>query len=199
MKLKFENRHLPPTIFSILYFLSGFFVGILSIELKYITLDRNISLSEFATVLASIFIAIYIPFFLNNTINKKRIEKDILIEGYQNLLNEMKELKAIINEKYISQKIIKTDTATHILIKIRSQSKMLANLRRDLSLCISDKDIDDLVLKIISDHITFKKDLTITLRNRRNKITSEIYSKTENNYMSYTTNILRLKRLINDY
>ncbi len=181
-------------------YLFGVISGAFLNDIPNITFKKEMSLGETANFILAVFIAIYIPFFLDKKINNKRIEKDIIIQASGNLNGELYDLKkTIIDPLHVSQRIVKQSEVKTILIRTRSISNMLGLLIKNVKPYVSDKDIKKITEELENNQLTFWTDLTFNLKDKNPKITQEVYLRTEKNINTYSGNISALIMRINGF
>lgn len=190
------NNNFQKTILSIFHILTGLALGLLLNELKYISLKGEVSVGEISNFAISAIIALLIPFYLNKEINNKITEKSIINDGFDRLMKEIEELKKIIDEEYNNQKIIEQNRATLILTKVTVISNMLKIAIEEVGEYSKIEEIAKVIKRMEREQIIFWRELTLSLRDKDNKITPNIHKKTEKNFLSYISNISKLKKMI---
>lgn len=184
-------------LYILLLLILGLVCGLFISDIPYLTFKRELSLGEIANFTLTLFIAIYIPFFLNKKINNKRIEKDILIQACDKINNELSELQKLIEPFYVSQKAITKDLSTIILLRTRRISNMLDRLINNTTQYKNNKAVKDITDTLVKNQTSYWSDLTLNVKDRRSKITQEVYLRTENNFKEYEGNISKLIMHIN--
>lgn len=76
----------------------GIIIGIGIRHYHHIPLEDKINLVDLATLLTTIFLALYIPTFLERQVQNKRYEKDVIIKKIEALQGSFKEVNKLVTE-----------------------------------------------------------------------------------------------------
>ena len=76
----------------------GIAVGIAIRHYNYIPLEDKINIIDLATLLVTVFLAIYIPAFLDRQMQNSRYEKDVIIRKIEALQTSFKEVNKLVTE-----------------------------------------------------------------------------------------------------
>lgn len=92
----------------------GVAVGIAIRHYHFIPLEDKINIVDLATLLVTIFLAIYIPAFLDKQMQNSRYEKDVIIRKIEALQSSFKEVNKLVTE--CVQKSAVSQTNCHLII-----------------------------------------------------------------------------------
>lgn len=116
----------------------GVAVGIAIRHYHYIPLEDKINIIDLATLLVTIFLAIYIPAFLDKQLQNSRYEKDVIIRKIEALQSSFKEVNKIVNE--CVQKNAVSQSSCHLIINcFTSISNELESVITLIEFCHSKK------------------------------------------------------------
>ncbi len=180
------------------FFSGGIVIGVIINDLPRITFGEEISLIDVTNFILTLFLATYIPFFHNKTINNKRSEKDLLLKVCDKLEDEMKELKDMVDNEYVSGKNIRHDKANLILIKNKSIKKKTVQLVNNIKKYQKNAKTKNICLELKRNQVKYWEKLTPNIRSKKNKITTETYYEIESQYNAFINNLLQLKLQLND-
>ena len=195
MKVKLNQ---PGFILPSITLLCGICIGLLVDNIPYLSFKSELSLGEVANFILGVTVAIYIPFYLAKRIDNKRVEKNLLIEECETIVIVLHALQDYIEKPYLSQKVLAKSDSTQLLLKVRSISNRLDLLTKSISPYLEEEIVTQITKLLISNQTIFYNDLTINLRDKNPRITSDIYLKTEQNINQYLRNLSKLKILINN-
>lgn len=177
-------------------FAAGIVCGIAVRDFPYLALKKEVSLGEITNIFVALFVAGYIPFFLEKTINNKRTEKDILIQECRKFEKEIQELRTLAESAYLKRIRIKKDEANMIILKTRHVSKMLTLLEENISQYDDHQKTQKIFVDLKNNQLSLFETLTVNLRDRVPKITEDTYTKTEDIIYKYSGNITKLELFI---
>lgn len=201
MKLQW-NRLLFLTLIKSIFYCAILFVG-LGIGFTFndwpnVSFKKEISLDKLFDVGLAVFVAVWVPFFINKKITKKSIEKDLLVEACRkHEEKEIGELESMIEKVYPKKNKIVTREANEIISKTKRVSNRLSLLVGDVFHYSKDDRLMKVVGELKNDQIRLGL-ITEDLRNSHPKITSESYTKSIRNISVYFKHMSELRMLIND-
>jgi len=134
-------------ISSLFLLIFGIVLGIgLNNYYPFFKLEDKINIIELATLIASVFIAVYIPVFFERFLHVKRFEKDIIVKKINELQNSIKLINKIVANNNLSNFGSQTDSP-EILSNFTVISNELNTIKSLLKYCFKnkfDKDIEDI-------------------------------------------------------
>lgn len=94
--------------------LVGVAIGIVIGHYHLLPLEEKINIIDLATLLVTIFLALYIPAFLDKQIQNKRYEKDVIIRKIEALQSSFKDVNKLVTE--CAQKGAASQANCHLII-----------------------------------------------------------------------------------
>ncbi len=185
-------------LISVLLFSVGLGLGICINDFPYLSLDTKVSIVDLTNFLLTLFVAVYIPFFLNKSINNKRAEKDLLLKVCDQLEEEMKLLKEFVDNEYVTKKSIRSDKADLIILKSKSIKNKTAQLIKNIKTYQKKAETKKVCEELRKNQVNYWEKLTANLKDRRKKITPETYLAVEKLYNACLNNLLKLRLQMND-
>jgi len=201
MKLQW-NRLLILTLLKSIFYCAILFVG-LGIGFTFndwpnISFKKEISLDKLFDVGLAVFVAVWVPFYINKKITKKSIEKDLLVEACRkHEEREVGELESMIEKVYPKKRRMVISEANDIISKTKRVSNRLSLLVDDVFHYSKDDRLREVIETLKNDQIQLGL-ITEDLRNSHPKITSESYTKSIRDISVYLKHMSELRMLIND-
>ena len=174
------------------------FFGLLSKNYPSISLKSEVSVGEIADLLLVIFVAIFVPFYLERKIFSKRSEKDILINTLNNLEERISTLMDGVQDAYLKDKKLKKNHANLMVLEVRRISKHLSLFIEDANNYINKREIHKLIEDIKENQSDFFMLFTLNLKDKNPTITSDTYRQSEKLIFEYIGNISKLRIFINN-
>jgi|694.fasta_scaffold03634_8 hypothetical protein len=130
----------------------GIALGIAIRHYYMIPLEEKINIVDLTTLLITIFLALYIPAFLDRRIQDKRYEKEVIIRKIEMLQNSFKDVNKLVTE--CVQKNSTSQTNCHLIINcFTSISNELETVITLLDHCYKGK-----LIKEINEIKVFRRD-----------------------------------------
>lgn len=144
---------------SSIFVLLGILIGVgLNHYYPNIPIEDNINLVDLATLLVTIFLAIYIPIFLEKHMYNKRYEKEVIIRKIESLQNTVKEVNKTVTE-CVQKNVVSTTNSHFIINHFTNISNELDTLITLIDFCQKDKFKDE-IAKIKSLRHQYKTTVT---------------------------------------
>lgn len=195
--MNFKNNKFSFFIIVAIYIV-GLTCGVILRDIPQITIKKEVTIAELINIFLAIFLAVYVPFYLNKHIDNKRSEKDILIKACNNLDDELKSLKEIVDTSYKPQKNIGKDIAHKIILKVAHINKLLGLLDNNLNPYKLNKTIVTTLNDLINNNTALWKHITSNLSDKSPSITEDNYLNFEKDYYDYMGNISKLILCLNN-
>jgi hypothetical protein len=114
----------------------GILIGITTNIYLLLTLDKSINVIDLATLLATFFLTIYIPVFLDKHMQNKRYEKEVIIRKIEDLQISFKRVNNLVTE-CIQKGVVSQTNCYHIINTFTSISSELESLITLIEYCNS--------------------------------------------------------------
>lgn len=138
-------------VIGIVIALLGAAVGIAIGHYHGVPLEDKINIVDVVTLLATVFLAIYIPNFLEKYIQDRRSEKDVVIRKVEQLQNSFKEVNNLVNVCYQTGSV--TQSHSQLIIgRFTTISTELDTTKTLLDYCFPSKFTTEL-----NNLITFRR------------------------------------------
>ncbi len=196
--MKLENN-ISTYIICLILLLIGFGLGIAVISYDKLNFNTELSLGDISDIILTLFVTLYIPFFLNRKINNKRTEKDMVIQSCTNFELELSGLRSKLEDAYLTPNKIDKTKADRLILNIRHLSKMLSLLEKSVETYKKDATINKILKDLSDNQSSCWENITINLRDRIRKITPDRYLESVNQLYEYSGNISQLKMQINNF
>lgn len=197
MKVNFLSK--TNILISVFLFTVGLGLGVCVNDFPYLSFDSKVSIVDLTNFLLTLFVAVYIPFFLNKSINNKRAEKDLLLKVCDQLEEEMKLLKEFVDSEYVTKKSIRSDKADLIILRLKSIKNKTAQLIKNIKSYRKKNPTNKVCEELRKNVVNYWGKLTANLKDRRRKITPETYLSVEKLHNACVNNLLELRLQLNDY
>ena len=116
----------------------GVAIGIALNKYYNIPLDNKINIIDLATLLTTIFLAIYIPIFLDKHMQSRRYEKDVVIRKIEGLQSSIKSVNRIVTE-CVQKNAVSVSNSHLIINEFTSISNELETIITLIGHCHDDK------------------------------------------------------------
>lgn len=176
----------------------SFLLGLLVNDIPFFTLDRSLSLGDVSGFFLTIIIALFVPFYLNKSIDVKRAAKNIVIQSCGQLEDSITSLLEMLVDLHANSELMSKEDANLIILKVRSISNMAERLKTQCIKLDHSRKTYESTSAIESIQISFWQNVTINLRDDEPKLTVESFMRTEEEITKYLEKLSELKMHINN-
>src|SRR3989338_741803 len=155
MKLNLQIKNVPQPLITLIV---GLIIGLIINDLPFIVLNKDITIGEISNLILTIVIALYIPFFLDKYINGKRVEKEILMEGFTKIEVDLQIQMKTVQAMHILESVKKKD-ANSLILDVRSISKNLIRMEKSCTNFLNNPEVNLVVQRLKDNQVKYWEDL----------------------------------------
>ncbi len=197
--MKFKKINIITILVFLLVFGGGLILGLILRDIDYFTFKSEVSIGDISSLALTLFLALFIPFYLDRKLNNRRVEKDLVIAFLDNLIQEVKLQISYIEDLHISNEVLDEKQKKKVNLNLKKLSNYLDTLIDSCENYKKDKEISQLIEQLKNLNYTFWRDLTFNIGNTDYKIDTELFQKIEPTVNSFELKLNKLKLTINNY